>query len=235
MSNTIKKSPLLSIQDVGKIYQTPAGDYQVLSDVNIDIKAGHFTVLCGSSGSGKSTLLHLAAGLDAPSTGNILFRGSIIPKKPAAAAQWRAQHVGIVFQFFQLLPTLRAVENVMLPMEFVHCSDMQKIKKDTRNLRTRAMELLEMVGIADYAEKLPSQLSGGEQQRVAIARSLANDPAILLADEPTGNLDSENSKIVLDLLLSVVKTGTSVLMVTHDDKATLCADQIFHLKDGSLI
>ena len=223
---------LLSLEGVGKTYRTLAGDFRVLSDVTMSVARGSFTVLTGASGSGKSTLLHLAAGLDTPTAGEVLFLGEPVPRRPAPAARWRAGNIGIVFQFFQLLPTLRAVENVMLPMEF---PGRRSPCTGSRGRRERAMELLSLVGMDEYAEKLPSQLSGGEQQRVAIARALANAPLILLADEPTGNLDSANAQTVLDLLVTLARQGTAILMVTHDQVAAGRADECVSIRDGRIV
>jgi ABC-type lipoprotein export system ATPase subunit len=234
MSNTSESQRLLCFQEVGKTYHTQAGDFRVLSEVNLEIKKGTFTVLTGASGSGKSTLLHLAAGLDNPTEGSVMFQGTVIPRKPAASARWRAMNIGIVFQFFQLLPTLRAIENVMLPMEFLNNGSAAALVKTIGSPRRRAMELLDMVGMADFAEKLPSQLSGGEQQRIAIARALANDPRIIFADEPTGNLDRENAEKVLGILRGLVATGTAVLMVTHDRAAAGTTDVCVTLADGRI-
>ena len=233
MSKEKNSIPLISFENVGKIYQTPAGVFRVLSNVSLEVALNSFTIITGASGSGKSTLLHLATGLDEPSDGLIRFSGQPISYQAAPSARWRAGNIGIVFQFFQLLPTLRAIENVMLPMEFAH--DRATSYRSLSQMRSRAMELLDLVGLADYAEKLPQTLSGGEQQRVAIARALANDPPFIVADEPTGNLDSANAEKVIELLRSLKGSGKTILMATHDQATAERADQEYVLKDGRLV
>jgi len=192
MSKEKATIPLISFENVGKTYQTPAGVFRVLSNVSLDIASGSFTVLSGASGSGKSTLPHLATGLDVPTDGIIRFFGEPISHQASVSARRRAGNVGIVFRFFQLLPALRTVENAMLPMEFAR--DTTTSCGARSRMRLRAMELLDLVGLVNHAEKLSQTLSGEEQQRVAIARALANAPPFIVADEPTGNLDSANAE-----------------------------------------
>src|SRR5947209_9097140 len=175
---------MIKLQHVSKTYYTPAGDYPALRNVDLEIRAGEFVAIAGKSGSGKSTLLNMVGGIDSPSSGSVEVGGTAIhAMRENQLAAWRGRNAGFVFQFFQLLPTLTIAENVMLPMDFCRTFPV-------RERRQRALDLLERVGIAAHADKLPSALSGGEQQRAAIARALANDPAVILADEPTGNLDS---------------------------------------------
>ncbi|MEZ4572192.1 MAG: ABC transporter ATP-binding protein [Thermomicrobiales bacterium] len=177
-----------------------------LDSVSLDIARGEFVSVIGASGSGKSTLLNIVSGIDSPDDGIVRVLGEDLSSKSEdRLAAWRGMNVGIVFQFFQLMPTLTVKENVVLPMDLAGNTDHKWV---------RAEDLLERVGIADLADNLPSELSGGEQQRAAIARALANEPALLIADEPTGNLDSENGRLVIGIIERLWRNGTTVLMVT---------------------
>ncbi|HSN15229.1 MAG TPA: ABC transporter ATP-binding protein, partial [Anaeromyxobacteraceae bacterium] len=201
---------MIELVGVQKQYATAAGDFSALRDVDLRVGAGELVAVVGKSGSGKSTLLNLVAGIDRPSAGEVTVAGTrlaTLPEGPLAA--WRGRNVGVVFQFFQLLPTLTILENVALPMDLCRT-------RPRREARRRALELLDQVGIAEQAAKLPAALSGGQQQRAAIARALANDPPILVADEPTGNLDSRTADSVLALLAASADQGRTVLMVTHE-------------------
>jgi putative ABC transport system ATP-binding protein len=220
--------PLIVLRNVGKSYATPAGVFQALRDVDLEIAAGEFVALVGKSGSGKSTLLNLIGGIDRPSQGEVFVAGAAVHQVPERSlAQWRGKTVGVVFQFFQLLPTLTIVENVMLPMDFCNA-------RPARERRSHALGLLEQVGIADQADKLPSTLSGGQQQRAAIARALANHPPIIIADEPTGNLDSETSRSVLQLLRQLTDHGTTVVIATHERDLSGLIDRTVELVDGAV-
>jgi putative ABC transport system ATP-binding protein len=195
----------------------------------LNIAAGEYVAVLGRSGSGKSTLINLIAALDRASTGSLCIAGkNLHGMSENALAEWRGSNVGVVFQFFQLLPTLTVAENIILAMEFVG-----KIAAPQR--RTRALELLQLVGLRDQANKLPATLSGGQQQRAAIARALANDPPILLADEPTGNLDSETAADVNALFATLVSQGKTLLVVTHDATLAAAARRVIELKDGSVV
>jgi putative ABC transport system ATP-binding protein len=183
----------------------------------------------GKSGSGKSTMLNLIAGIDRPSAGEIAVAGTALGSLgESGLAAWRGRSIGLVFQFFQLLPTLTVAENVMLPMDFGRTYP-------AAERRPRALELLERVEIADQADKLPASLSGGQQQRAAIARALANDPPILLADEPTGNLDSHTADAVLDLFTALASAGRTIVMVTHEQSAERHAERSLTLADGRIV
>src|SRR5215470_2284640 len=221
-------SSLIALRKVGKSYEAPAGPFPALSDIDLDVGRGEFVAVVGKSGSGKSTLLNLIGGIDRPSGGEVVVAGTRVHEaSEASLARWRGRTVGIVFQFFQLLPTLTTIENVMLPMDF---SDLRPAPER----RPRALELLRRVGIADQADKLPSALSGGQQQRAAIARALANDPPVAVADEPTGNLDSQTAEAVLDLLRGLARDGRTVVIATHEREVMDVADQVVVLADGRI-
>jgi len=221
-------APLIVLRNIGKSYSTPAGAFQALSEVDLEIGAGEFVALVGKSGSGKSTLLNLIGGIDRPSQGEVFVAGAAVHQVPEKSlAQWRGKTVGVVFQFFQLLPTLTIAENVMLPMDFCNA-------RPARERRAYALGLLEQVGIADQADKLPATLSGGQQQRAAIARALANNPPIIIADEPTGNLDSETSRSVLHLLRKLTERGTTVVIATHERDLSGLIDRTIELVDGAV-
>jgi putative ABC transport system ATP-binding protein len=220
--------PVISLRNVTKNYPAATGVFAALSAIDLEISRGEFVVIVGQSGSGKSTLLNLLAGIDRPSLGEAWVAGQPLHSlSERALSAWRGRGVGIVFQFFQLLPTLTAVENVMLPMDF--CKQWP-----ARERHGRALRLLERLGVADQADKFPAALSGGQQQRVAVARALANAPPILLADEPTGNLDSQNSSALLQILAELVRDGQTVVMVTHERTAMHQATRTITLVDGRI-
>ena len=203
--------------------------FQALRGVSLRVAEGDFIAVLGKSGSGKSTLLNLIAGIDRATSGEVHAAGADLGRlNENRMALWRGQNVGVVFQFFQLLPTLTVAENILLAMDFVG-----KIPQAQR--RARAAELLELVGLSDQAAKLPSALSGGQQQRAAIARALANDPPIVLADEPTGNLDSETSAAVAELFHGLIAQRKTLLIVTHDDNLARRAHRVIRLKDGLIV
>jgi len=214
---------------VVKTYQSAAGDFTALKGIELHADAGEFIAIVGKSGSGKSTLLNILTGIDSPTSGEVLVDGTPVHAlNQNQIAAWRGRTVGIVFQFFQLLPTLTVAENVMLPMDFCNMFP-------TRERRTRAMRLLEQVGVVDQAAKLPTALSGGQQQRVAIARAVANDPPMLIADEPTGNLDSRTAEAVFQLFAGLVQAGKTVVMVTHDPDLVRRADRVITIADGMIV
>jgi putative ABC transport system ATP-binding protein len=203
--------------------------FHALRGISLSVRDGDFVAVLGKSGSGKSTLLNLIAGLDRPSLGEVHAAGANLARlSENDLALWRGRNVGVVFQFFQLLPTLTVEENIMLAMDFVG-----KVPGSKR--RARAQELLQLVGLSDQAAKLPSMLSGGQQQRAAIARALANDPPIVLADEPTGNLDSETAVAVTKLFQTLTDQGKTLLIVTHDDNLAQRAHRVIQLRDGIII
>jgi len=217
---------LIELQALHKTYATPAGSFAALKDVDLTIEAGEFVAVVGKSGSGKSTLLNMVGGIDRPTSGSVKVGGTAIQgMSENALSIWRGLHVGLVFQFFQLLPTLTVAENVMLPMDF--CRTFPPAQR-----RPRALALLDRVGVADQADKLPSSLSGGQQQRAAIARALANDPKVVLADEPTGNLDSTTAREVLALFRGLASAGTTVVIATHERDIGGIIDRTVQIADG---
>ncbi len=220
---------VVNLVGVSKVYETGAGDFAALSDVNLAVAAGEFVAIVGSSGSGKSTLLNMLTGIDRPTSGEARVNGTTLNDlSENELARWRGENVGLVFQFHQLMPTLTVAENVIMPMDFTDIYP-------ARERLARALDLLEQVGIADQANKFPSTLSGGQQQRAAIARSLANDPPLLAADEPTGNLDSKTADSVLNLLRGLTTAGKTVLMVTHERAIAQVVDRVVTVADGTIV
>lgn len=216
----------IEVQNLRKSFVSQGKSIEVLKGINLTIQQGEFVGIVGKSGSGKSTLLNMLTTIDQPTSGSIMIgKKNIHQSGEAKAARWRGNHVGIVFQFFQLLPTLSVLDNVVLPMDFLGTMPF-------RQRKSRALALLDNVGMKKHAYKLPSRLSGGEQQRVAIARSLANDPEIIVADEPTGNLDTETSQTIYEIFQNLVHQGKTVLMVTHDKITDLKFTQVITLTDG---
>ncbi len=216
------------VEDVWKSYRVGRVVQPALRGVSLEFERGEFTAIMGPSGSGKSTLIHLIAGLDVPDRGRVVVGGvEVSSMGESARAAWRRRNVGIVFQFLHLVPVLTALENVVLPMELAG------VPRGLR--RERALKLLEFVGLAEKAGRLPSELSGGEQQRVAIARALAADPPLLLADEPTANLDSENKWRVVELLREASRRGKTVIFTTHDPEVAGAADRVVRLSDGRVV
>lgn len=220
-------SKILEVTNLGKTYQTGNHTLTVLNEVSFSVEQGSTLAIVGSSGSGKTTLLGLCAGLDRASTGSVKLNGialDMLSEDDRAAI--RNQYVGFIFQNFQLLPTLTALENVMVPLEL----------RGEKNTKKRAMELLEKVGLAERYDHYPTQLSGGEQQRVCIARAFSNSPQILFADEPTGNLDNETSEKIQNLLFELNKeAGTTLVLVTHDLELAKKTQRIIRLKGGAVL
>ena len=219
---------LIDLRDVIKTYETGAGEVAVLKDITLQVQAGEFVSVVGPSGSGKSTLLNMITGIDRPTSGEVVVGGETVHAlSENRLARWRGRNVGFIFQFFQLLPTLTVLENVMLPMDFCKAYKRRERKK-------HAVRLLEQVGIASHADKLPSALSGGEQQRAAIARALANDPPLVVADEPTGNLDTATANEVFRLFENLLDQGKTLVVVTHDRGLSARTKRVLHLLDGRL-
>jgi putative ABC transport system ATP-binding protein len=219
----------IQVGDVVKAYPLGTGEVIAVDHLSLEIAHGEFVAVVGRSGSGKTTLLNLLAGIDRPTSGTVRAAGADLGSlSESGLAAWRGRNVGLVFQFFQLLPTLTVVENVMLPMDFA-----RTIPVGQR--RDRAQQLLERVGIGDQADKLPATLSGGQQQRAAIARALANDPPLLLADEPTGNLDSVTAEAVLKLFADLHADGRTIVVVTHERDIRSIAGRQVTLVDGRVV
>jgi putative ABC transport system ATP-binding protein len=220
---------LIQIKSVSKIYKTPAGDFPALKDINLCFGMGEYASIIGKSGSGKSTLINMITGIDHPSSGSVRVADhDVHHMNESQLADWRGRNMGIVFQFFQLLPMLTVLENTMLPMDF--CNQYAAAEREGR-----ARGLLDLVGLGAEANKLPAALSGGQQQLAAIARALANDPPLIVADEPTGNLDSRSASRILDLFDELVAQGKTVLIVTHDSNLSERSSRQILISDGMLI
>jgi putative ABC transport system ATP-binding protein len=219
---------LVVLRDVCKVYRSAAGTFMALDGINLEVELGAFVSIVGKSGSGKSTLINVVTGIDRPSSGEVLFnRTAVHSLSEERMAIWRGRSIGVIFQFFQLLPALTAIENILLAMDYG-----RKFRISERP--SQAMALLDRVGMSDKAHRLPSALSGGEQQCVAIARALANDPVLLAADEPTGNLDSKSAALVFDLFERLAEGGKTILMVTHDSDLARRAHRTIRLADGKI-
>jgi ABC-type lipoprotein export system ATPase subunit len=220
---------IIDLRNVDKAYRTAAGEFLALKDIDLQICPGEFVSVIGKSGSGKSTLLNMIAGIDRPTAGEVWVNGTPIHELGEdQLAGWRGGSLGIVFQFFQLLPALSLVQNVILPMDLAG-------KYTRRERRARAEHLLQLVGLGDQLNKLPSLVSGGQQQRAAVARALANDPPIIIADEPTGNLDSKTAETIFALFNDLVEQGKTVIIVTHDSGLARRAHRTALLADGEIV
>lgn len=227
--NQTQSKNLIELSNVTKSFTLASGTFQALKNVNLQVPKGQLIAITGKSGSGKSTLLNIIAGIDKPTQGSVSINGIQVEKlSESALATWRGKNVGVVFQFFQLLPTLTILENVMLPMDF--CNSYPKGER-----RERALALLEQVNIKEQADKLPSTLSGGQQQRAAIARALANDPPVIFADEPTGNLDSQTATSIFELFAALTRSGKTVLIVTHEKEFSSYFENVIAIADGEIV
>ncbi len=220
---------LIEIQNVVKTFSNAAGEFTALRGIDLTFKEGEFAAIIGKSGSGKSTLLNMFTGIDHPTTGNVIVGGvDIYAMSESKRSLWRGRNLGIVFQFFQLLPMLNLLENVMLPMDYVGMYDVNERPK-------RAMELLRMVGLEEQAQKLPRAVSTGQQQSAAIARALSTDAPIIVADEPTGNLDSRSANHIIDLFTELSERGKTIVMVTHDSSMTKRTSRTVVISDGVIV
>jgi putative ABC transport system ATP-binding protein len=223
MNNT-----LVSLENVEKIFPTKAGPFSALRGVDLQIRSGEFVAIVGPSGSGKSTLINMITGIDRPTTGEVYVAGERLTRlSENKVAKWRGRNVGVVFQFFQLLPTLTILENVMMPMNYCGTYKGQR--------RERAMEMLELVEVPETAGNYPSQISGGQQQRAAIARALVNDPSLIVGDEPTGNLDAVSAGLVFELFEELVGQGKTIVMVTHDRELASRIPRVEEVRDGRVV
>ncbi len=222
-------TPLIQMQGVVKTFVNTAGEFTALRGVDLTVQRGEFAAVIGKSGSGKSTLLNMLTGIDHPTSGQVLVDGlDIYSLTESQRSLWRGRNLGIVFQFFQLLPMLNLLENVMLPMDYVGMYEIDQRPK-------KALELLDLVGLKDQAQQLPRAVSRGQQQSAAIARAMATDPPILVADEPTGNLDSRSAAVIIDLFEQLSHQGKTILMVTHDSSMTERASRTVFISDGELV
>ena len=220
---------LITLEGVEKVYRLGKLEYRALRGVDLEIAAGEMVAVVGPSGSGKTTILNLITGIDRPTAGAVTVDGHRLDRmSEEELATWRGANVGIVFQFFQLLPTLSAIENAVLPLDFLRW-------RSRPERAERARHNLDLVGLADKADHLPAELSGGEQQRVAIARALAADPALVVGDEPTGNLDTVTAAEMFDLLSRLNAEGTTILFVTHDRQLAAQAHRVVSIRDGRVV
>lgn len=221
--------PIIKLNNVYKAYMNGQFSQPVLHDISLDIDAGEFVAIVGASGNGKSTLLNLLAGIDKPCQGQVHVCGSALHQlTEEQLSVWRGANIGIVFQFFQLLPSLSLLQNILLPMDFV-------AQQPKRERLERARYLLALVGLSEQAQQLPSQVSGGQQQRAAIARALANDPQLIVADEPTGNLDEATADAVFDLFLTLNQQGKTLVMVTHNEDLAESASRRIVIHSGRIV
>jgi ABC-type lipoprotein export system ATPase subunit len=228
-TNETSNSAMIDLRAVNKYYRTAAGDYHALKGIDLQINAGEFVSIIGKSGSGKSTLLNMISGIDHPTTGEVWVNGSALHNlNENQMAAWRGESLGVIFQFFQLLPSLSLLQNVILPMDLAD-------KYTPRERRQRAEHLLDIVGLKEQQNKLPSMVSGGQQQRAAIARALANDPPLIVADEPTGNLDSKTAESIFALFNDLVAQGKTVIIVTHDSSLAKRAHRTALIADGEIV
>lgn len=225
---TGSKEYLVDLRRVVKTYQSRAGRFAALQGVDLQVEGGVFVSIVGKSGSGKSTLINVITGIDRPTSGETFVNGTPIHTlNEGQIAVWRGRSIGVIFQFFQLLPTLTCIENILLAMDY-------GARYPAHQRPERALELLGMVGVADHAHRLPHTLSGGQQQCVAIARALANDPALLAADEPTGNLDTKSAEMIFRLFEDLARSGKTILMVTHDNDLAARAHRTIRFADGRI-
>jgi putative ABC transport system ATP-binding protein len=219
---------LVNLENVEKIFTTKAGPFAALRGVDLRIESGEFVAIVGPSGSGKSTLINMITGIDRPTTGEVYVAGERLTRLGEnEVAKWRGRNVGVVFQFFQLLPTLTIVENVMMPMNY--CGTYKGRRRE------RAMEMLELVDVPETAGNYPSQISGGQQQRAAIARAMVNDPKLIVGDEPTGNLDAVSAGLVFELFEELVRQGKTIVMVTHDRELAGRIPRVEEVRDGRIV
>jgi putative ABC transport system ATP-binding protein len=227
--NVDNSQTLIQLRNVTKTFQLASGKFDALKNVSLSIGKGQMVAITGKSGSGKSTMLNIITGIDKASEGSVIINGVKVDKlSESDLASWRGKNIGVVFQFFQLIPTLTIVENVMLPMDF--CNTYPK-----KDRRPRALALLDQVNIKEQADKFPSALSGGQQQRAAIARALANDPSIIVADEPTGNLDSQTATSIFELFSELTRSGKTVIVVTHEKEFSSYFEQRISIADGKIM
>ena len=227
-TNGHENGSIVEVTNVVKSFPVGDDELTILKGISFCVENGEFVTIMGPSGNGKSTLLNMITGIDHPTFGEVVVTGREVHRMSEnQLATWRGEHVGIIFQFFQMLPALSLLQNIILPMDFAR-------KYSTKERKDRAMQLLESVSLADQAHKLPGQVSGGQQQRAAIARALANDPPLVVADEPTGNLDTQASDEVFYLFRDLVQQGKTLLMVTHDKELARRVPRVIEIIDGKI-
>jgi len=220
---------IIKLVNVGKDYNSQSENFSALKNINLSINKGEFISIIGKSGSGKSTLLNIMSAIDHPTNGDVIVNNTdILLLKNSKLDRWRGENIGLVFQFFQLIPTLSVIENVILPMDFCNSIPLKERHE-------RALELLKLVELTDKQNKFPDILSGGEKQRLAIARSLANKPPVILADEPTGNLDSITATTIYKLFESLNKQGQTIIIVSHDPSSQQYTNRTINIADGSIV
>jgi len=225
---TNQKKPLVQLRDVDKVYQSGTQAHPALKHVSAEFYPGEFVAIVGKSGAGKSTLVNMITGVDGLTGGEVVVGDTFVHElSESKLALWRGRTVGVIYQTFELLPTLSLLDNVMLPMDFCGLYHRQESPR-------RAMALLTEVGLADHVEKPPTKVSGGQKQRVAIARALANDPPLIVADEPTGNLDSETAEGIFTIFDRLADQGKSIIMVTHDESLAARVTRVLHIADGKI-
>jgi ABC-type lipoprotein export system ATPase subunit len=221
--------PLVEMSQVVKVFHSAAGEFLALKGISVNFYPAEFVSVVGRSGSGKSTLANMITGIDHPTSGSVRVGDTYIHQlKESDMAVWRGHHLGIVFQFFQLMPTLTLLENVKLPMDL--CNKYGRFER-----QERAMDLLKLVDLEEFAYQLPDEVSGGQQQSAAIARALANDPEIIIADEPTGNLDSRTAANVFEIFMRLAQEGKTIIMVTHDNSLAERTHRIVRISDGEIV
>lgn len=230
MNNTIKELPAIFMQDIYKRFGANENKVDALKNINLEIKKGEFVALCGPSGSGKSTLLNILSGIDIPSAGTVMFLNNVLNEMPEKQLAYvRSKYLGFIFQFFNLIPVLSVFDNVFYPLVLnAHFNE--------KEAKERALHFLDSVGLGHLIDRKPGQLSGGQQQRVAIARALAHEPSVVVADEPTGNLDLTTGESILDLLMKInQQTGTTFVISTHSTQLRDRAGRVIEIKDGVLV
>jgi putative ABC transport system ATP-binding protein len=229
MNTTNPNKILISAKNLTKVYQTVAGDFTALNDINLDVYSGELLTIIGKSGAGKTTLINVISGIDHITSGEILFKGEQIDHKDEnQLATWRGKNLGMIYQSFYLMPGLNLINNITLPLDFAGMYQRDQAK-------ARALELLRLIELEDHAYKYPSEISGGQQQRVAIARALVNDPPVIVADEPTGRLDSNTAEKIFEIFEKLVEKGKTVLMVSHDINFANRSTRTLEIADGRIL
>ena len=229
VGNENKQLPLISARKLVKVYQTAAGEFTALHEINLDVYRGELLTIIGKSGAGKTTLINMISGIDHLTSGEIAFADKRVDQMDEnELALWRGKNLGMIYQSFYLMPGLNLINNITLPLDFAGLYQREKAKE-------RALELLRLVELEEHAYKFPSQISGGQQQRVAIARALVNDPPVIVADEPTGRLDSNTAELIFDLFEKLVAQGKTILMVSHDRSFAERSSRTLEIADGRIL